>query len=208
MINPVRLRASVVGGVAALALLAACTSSPRTGGVAGSSSVAPSSGPSVVYGITVPPAYVTPAGTVVPGPDTCPNTFAPTLAAAAGGSAFAVTTQLTAHLISCRYVSTTAPATSCRQAVIVINTEPQAFTAFNRWAVETGQVAGWANTPALHPIPVDGIGTLAEWAPALLELGTGTDTAWVSVTLTCPADTPAVLDLAKQLAIEGLAATA
>jgi hypothetical protein len=54
-----------------------------------------------------------------------------------------------------------------------------------------------------------GIGTEAEWVPALLELGTGNDTTWVSVTLTCASgNTPPVLELAKQLAIAGLASTA
>ncbi len=66
----------------------------------------------------------------------------------------------------------------------------------------------WTSNPALQPTPVYGIGIEAEWVPALLELGTGNDTTWVSVTLTCPGNTPAVLALAESLARAGLASSA
>jgi hypothetical protein len=169
----------------------------------------PTTNPSVVDGITIPPVYVTPPGTVVPGPTTCPSSFAATLSTAAGGASYAVTTQLTSHLVTCTYVAATVPAGRCAQALILVNTEPQAFKAFDRWNVETGQNSMWTGNPALQPTPIMGIGTEAEWVPALLELGTGNDTTWVSVTLTCASgNTPPVLELAKQLAIAGLASTA
>ena len=164
--------------------------------------------PDVVDGITVPPVYVTPAGTVVPGPSTCPSGFAATLSAEAAGTSFTASSQQTAHLITCTYQAAAAPPSSCSRALILINTEPQAFVAFNRWNVETGQNSMWTNNPALRPTPVPGIGIEAEWVPALLELGAGNDTTWVSVTLTCPGNSAGVLELAEQLATQGLAATA
>jgi hypothetical protein len=163
----------------------------------------------VVDGITIPPVYVTPPGTVVPGPTTCPTSFAATLSTAAGGAGYAVKTQLTAHLLTCTYSSASGPTGGCTQALILVNTEPQAFKAFDRWNVETGQNSMWTGNPALQPTPIMGIGTEAEWVPALLELGTGNDTTWVSVTLTCAGgNTPPVLALAEKLAVAGLASTA
>lgn len=185
-------------------ILASCSSSPTH-----SAALSPTDNPSVVDGITIPPIYVTPPGTVVPGPTTCPSSFGATLSSAANGTPYAVTTKLTAYLLTCTYQAAAAPAGGCAQALILVNTEPQAFKAFDRWNVETGQNSMWTGNPALQPTPIMGIGIEAEWVPALLELGTGNDTTWVSVTLTCAAgNTPAVLDLAKQLAIAGLAATA
>ena len=191
-----------LAALVALAMLTACSSSTHP------ASNSPPRNLSVVDGITVPPGYVTPAGTVVPGPMSCPADFATTLSAAAAGAAFTLTTQLTSHLLTCGYQAAAVPPGDCRQANILVNTEPQAYKAFDRWNVETGQNSMWTNNPALQPTPISGIGIEAEWAPALLELGTGNDTTWVSVILTCPANTPPVLALAKQLAIEGLASSA
>jgi hypothetical protein len=197
----------IVVAVVCAVVLASCSSS-RTH----AASASPSDNPSVVDGITIPPVYVTPPGTVVPGPTTCPASFAAALAGAAGGAPYAVTTKLTSHLLTCTYQAAAVPpvpAGSCAQALILVNTEPQAFKAFDRWNVETGQNSMWTGNPALQPTPIMGIGIEAEWVPALLELGTGNDTTWVSVTLTCAGgNTPPVLELAKQLAIAGLASTA
>lgn len=204
-----RVRPVVVAFTVIVALAAAGCAGPASSDSAHSSVNSSSSdGPSVVDGITIPPIYVTPRGTVVPGPDRCPSSFGPTLSQAAAGAGYTLTTTLTAHLITCTYVSASAPAGACSGAKILVNTEPQAFKAFYRWNVETGQNSMWTNNPALRPTPVAGIGIEAEWAPALLELGTGNDTTWVSVILTCPGDSPAVLSLAEELAKQGLASTA
>ena len=54
-----------------------------------------------------------------------------------------------------------------------------------------------------------GIGIEAEWAPAILNLGTASATTWVSVFLTCPTPSNArILALAEALARIGLATTA
>jgi hypothetical protein len=66
----------------------------------------------------------------------------------------------------------------------------------------------WGNDPKLRPTPVAGVGVVAEWVPKLVELGTASDTTWVSVVLTCPAGSPAVKALAKSLAKDALATTA
>ena len=193
-------------GLSALALLSACAAgTPRA------SPASSSSNPSVVDGITIPPAYVTPAITVVPGPAECPAPFAADLSAAAGGVGYALTSQVSTSLATCSYRADQVPAGDCPQALILVNTEPHAYQAFDRWNVETGQNSMWGANPALRPTPILGIGIEAEWVPALNELGTGSSTTWVSVTLTCPGDapnTPAVLALAEQLAKDGLASTA
>lgn len=199
-----RNRRRLLGAILAATLVAACSSS-------GSPSAADSSGPSVVDGITVPPIYVPPAGTVVPGPTSCPAEFAAILRSAADGVEYRLASQRDSHLLSCRYQAAPGahrPGGACSGATIMVNTEPQAFAAFDRWNVETGQNSMWSNNPKLRPTPISGVGTLAEWVPALLELGTANDTTWVSVTLACPANTPPVLALAKQLATAGLATTA
>ncbi len=136
---------------------------------------------------------------------TCPATFGATLSAAVGGAPFALTTRITAHLLVCTY--RTAATSDCSGAVVSVNTEPQAYTAFDRWNVETGQNSMWSATPSQRPTPIPGIGIEAEWAPALLELGTANDTTWVSIVLTC-ADPSGALAIAEQLALEGLASSA
>jgi hypothetical protein len=199
-----------IAAIAAIALLAGCTSSAqKPAGSGGASPTAPATdNTGVVDGITIPPPYIKPPGTVVPGPATCPAPFTATLNAAAGGGTFSQTSQSTAHLITCRYHDAQAAAGHCSAAIILVNTEAQAFMAFDRWNVETGQNSMWGNDPKTRPTPVDGLGVEAEWVPKLLELGTANNTTWISVILTCPANTPPVLALAKHLAREGFASTA
>lgn len=195
-----------IPALAALAILTACSSNGSSS--AASRTAAVPSNSDVVDGITIPPPYVAPAGTVVPGPNICPADFATTLDAAARGGTFAMTSERSAHLITCQYENRQAAHRNCSKSTIRINTEPQAFVAFNRWTVETGQNSMWSHNPKLRPTPVAGIGVEAEWVPALLELGAGNPTTWVSVILNCPGSTPSVLALAKMLAKEGLASTA
>jgi hypothetical protein len=89
-----------------------------------------------------------------------------------------------------------------------VNTEPQAFRAFDRWNTETGQNSMWSHDPKLAPVPLFGIGIEAEWVPKLHELGAANNTTWVSVVLACSAGKPSVIALAKALAKDALASTA
>lgn len=188
----------------ALAALAALT--VASGCSPGADAHSASSPTNVVDGITIPPPYVAPAGTVVPGPHSCPASFRATLDA--GGGRWTSTTQRAAHLLTCTYQDAHAVQGGCSGATVTVNTEPQAFTAFDRWNVETGQNSMWGHDPKLQPVPVSGVGIEAEWVPKLRELGTANDTTWVSVVLTCSAEKPSVIALAKALAKDGLASTA
>lgn len=200
-----RATARGVGIVATVAALTACSSSARPPEQVPTSR--PTSGSSVVDGITIPPPSVTPAARVVPGPGSCPARFLTALNASSGRGTFTLVTERTAHLITCKYQKMRAASGNCTKSTIMVNTEPNAFAAFNRWNVETGQNSMWGHDPNLQPVPVAGIGIEAEWVPALLELGTANGTTWISVFLTCPDDTPAALSLAEVLATEGLAST-
>lgn len=201
--RPTILAILVVTAIVALTACSANAQHPRR-----VSTGPTTSNSNVVDGITIPPPYVSPAGTVVPGPSSCPAAFATTLNAASRGGTFTLTTERTNHLITCKYRNARPARGSCANSTIMVNTEPNAFVAFDRWNVETGQNSMWRNDPKLQPVPVAGIGIEAEWVPELLELGAGNSTTWVSVFLTCPANTRAVLALAKVLAAEGLASTA
>jgi hypothetical protein len=184
----------------------------------GSGQAGPTSGPTqetLVDGIPVPTPYVSPTVQVVDGPATCPAAFGSTLTAVSDGARFTVATELASHLITCRYARTTSlpfRSTGCTSATILVNTEPQAYNAFSRWVVETGQNAMWTSTPSLAPRPVGGLGIRAEWVPGELEVATGSSTTWVSVSLTwtdrSASSRKAAKRLAKRLAAEGLAATA
>jgi hypothetical protein len=193
---------------AVIAVLSACTSGPRA------TSSAPQSSSNVVDGIPIPPSYVAPTPTIVAAPASCPTSFARTLADLSGGAHVTVTSQRGSHLITCRYHLKAAGRSardSCTGARILVNTESLAYTAFSRWEVETGQNSMWSGKPALLPRPVSGVGTQADWVPALLELGAGDTTTWVSVFLTCPHEAPVrarAEQVAKRLAVEGLASTA
>jgi hypothetical protein len=182
-------------------VLGACSSS---GADPASSSRAGSTSPSVVDGITVPPPYVAPPVRVVAAPLHCPAGAAASLRAA-GGAPVSTRSERTEHLLTCTYRLRPAGPGRCTGAVVRINTESQAFAAFDRWNVETGQNSMWGRDPALQPVPVQGVGVLAEWVPKLLELGAATSTTWASVVLDCPPGTPA-LPLATTLARQALAA--
>jgi hypothetical protein len=168
-----------------------------------------SAGPSVVDGITVPPPYVAPPVRVVAAPQHCPAGSAATLRTAAG-TAVTTGSVRTEHLLTCTYRMASAVRGRCSGAVIRINTEPQAFAAFDRWNVETGQNSMWGHDPRLQPVPVPDVGVLGEWVPKLLELGTASATTWASVVLTCPGLAPTatrtVLPLATNLGRQALAA--
>jgi hypothetical protein len=120
----------------------------------------------------------------------------------------AVTTsvQHALDLITCGYrLRRTTPA-ACSRASVIINTQPQAFKAFDRWTVETGQNSMWTHNPALNPVPVSGIGVLAEWVPGTATFETATARTWVAVFLTCPEHAVGALTLGKALGRAGLAA--
>jgi hypothetical protein len=105
----------------------------------------------------------------------------------------------------CDYQTASASAQACTAATVSIDTAPQAFTAFNRWVVETTQNAGGG--PAGHaPELIHGIGVLADWVPVTQLFETGTETRWVTVQLTCPAGDPNALALGEALARAALGA--
>jgi hypothetical protein len=163
-----------------------------------------SSASNVVDGITIPPPYSPPPATVVPGPSSCPTSFRATLEA--NGGRYTIKTDRATHLLTCSYRSAHASA-GCSAATVTVNTEPQAFRAFDRWNVETGQNSMWGHDPKLAPVPISGIGIEAEWVPRLHELGAANATTWVSVVLVCSADESSAVTLAKALAKRGLAST-
>ena len=189
--------------VALVALAAASTACSSSAGKAGHGSPT-----NVVDGITIPPPYVPPPVSVAAGPTACPASFLTTLRAApVAGSTYSVHTQRDTDLLTCRYQSARPAAGHCSRVVVSVNTEPQAFKAFDRWNVETGQNAMWSHDPKLAPVPVAGVGIQADWVPRLHELGAASSTTWVAVVLTCPTEGAAVLTLAKALATDGLAST-
>lgn len=186
-----------------VALAAAATACSSSAGTAG-----PGSPTNVVDGITIPPPYVPPAVSVAAGPTACPPSLLTTLRETppAGGQ-FTVHTQRDTDLLTCSYQNARPAAQHCSRAVVSVNTEPQAYKAFDRWNVETGQNAMWSHDPKLAPVPVAGVGIEADWVPRLHELGAASSTTWVAVVLTCPTTAPAVVTLAKALAADGLAST-
>jgi hypothetical protein len=192
----------IITVVATVAALTACSSSPSSTRAA--APPAPSD-TNVVDGITIPPIYQPPTPTVVPGPASCPSEFATTLNSAAQRGTFALESDRSDHLLTCTYQNRQAAPGRCVKATIRVNTEPQAFMAFVRWNVETGQNSMWSHDPNLQPVPVSGIGIEAEWVPALRELGTANQTTWVSVYVTCPGSASQVPGLARVLAQLGLA---
>lgn len=194
-----RLRPVAIAALAAAAVTA-CSSSVGHPHAA-------SSPTNVVDGITIPPPYVAPAVTVVPAPTSCPRAFMAALNAAPTGGRFTQRTQRAPDLLTCSYQNVRPAARHCSKVVVTVNTEPQAFKAFDRWNVETGQNAMWSHDPTLQPVPVLGVGIEADWVPKLHELGAANDTTWVSVVLTFPGGAPSGLPLAEVLATAGLAAT-
>lgn len=92
--------------------------------------------------------------------------------------------------------------------MVIVNTEPNAFEAFNRWTVEQGQNAMWGHDPSRQPVPVSGVGLLAEWAFGSRTFEASTMTTWVAVFLTCAGHTSAQERLAESLARAGLASVA
>jgi hypothetical protein len=179
----------------ALAMASACSS----GGEPASSA---SSATNVVDGITIPPPYTPPTARVIAGPSSCPGSFRTTLEA--NGGRYSMKTDRATHLLICSYRDSHAAA-RCSAAIVTVNTEPQAFRAFDRWNIETGQNSMWGHDPKLAPVPISRIGIEAEWVPKLQELGAANATTWVSVVLVCSADKPSVVALAKALAKDGLA---
>jgi hypothetical protein len=195
---------ALVAVLAGVAVLGACSSAAD----GGRTLPAPSgSTGNVVDGITIPPPYVAPPVRVVAAPRDCPTGALATMRRAANAP---VTTrsERSEHLLTCTYQAGSVAPGRCSRAVVRVNTEPQAFAAFDRWNVETGQNSMWGNNPKLQPVPVRGIGILAEWAPALHELGTANNTTWVSVVVGCPDNSQSVPPLARTLAKAGLASSA
>lgn len=190
----------VAAVVAFVGVLSACSSSrpttpPDTGRV------------SVVDGITIPAPATSSAVPPATAPAACPASLRTAFASAQRGRPVTTSTRRDPNLLLCGYRAAAASATACRAATVSINTEPQAFQAFNRWSVETGQNASWGHDPSLAPQPVSGVGLLAEWVPKTHTLGTASVNTWVMVSLTCAASMPQPPSLALDLGRAGLAAT-
>ena len=143
----------------------------------------------------------------MPVPATCPTAIRRLIVRAAGGGV-GVATQRSDGLLQCTFAASRPSRMACSKALIIIDTQPQAFKAFDRWAVEAGQNAMWTHEPSLNPTPVGGIGILAEWVPGSHTFETSTATTWVAIFLTCRAHSAAGLPLAKSIARAALSATA
>jgi hypothetical protein len=207
-------RAVMIGSLlATLGLVAGLTGCSSAGSTPKPSSTpatpATSDNPSVVDGITIPPPYSSPIPPLVASPAACPGSFGTTLSKANKGGQFTLTTGRAAHLLTCKYANPKPAAGTCSKGTVSINTEPQAYNAFDRWNVETGQNSMWSSHPKLRPTPISGLGIEAEWVPLWLMLSTASASTWVTTTLICPAGpTPQVLALATDLSRAGLATTA
>jgi hypothetical protein len=190
--------------ITAIAVLAGCASSsaPSTAPSASSTSLGE------VDGIPIPGPTTSIAVPVILAPTTCPSTAPAILSSAGKIGASSLTTKHSSHLLICTYTNVHPAAPACTKVEVEINTNPQAFQAFSRWAVETGQNSMWTSTPALNPRPVSGIGIEAEWVPAVLTFETATMNTWVAVFLSCPTRAPLDKPLAAALGKAGLATTA
>jgi hypothetical protein len=148
-------------------------------------------------------------------PARCPAALGDLIARRTGAAVTAPRTQRSSGLLRCSYAarrSAAGPAgnpaaSNCSGATVVINTESQAFTDFQRWTVETGQNAMWAHNTALNPRPVKGIGVEAEWVPERTTFETASLAAWVAVFLTCPARHPGARALGAALGRVALTTT-
>jgi hypothetical protein len=193
--------------LAAMALLAGCSSSGQPPGGAPSAPGSPSRS-GYVDGIKIPGPYSSPVAPAIPAPAVCPAMFRTIVSQFSPRGSVSLRTQRSAHEITCKYHVAPTAARSCTGAIVIVNTEDLAFFDFNRWTVETGQNSMWGHNPALQPRPVAGIGTLAEWAPAVQTFETATMNTWVAVFMKCPRPNSRVLNLAEGLGRAGLAATA
>lgn len=162
----------------------------------------------VVDGIPIPGPATTSAVPVIAAPTSCPAALRVILSRADSHGSITVRSRGSTHELTCSYQDRAADPSACTRVTSIINTEPQAFTAFQRWTVETGQNSMWSNQPALNPVPVSGIGVEAEWVPGNLTFETATMNTWVAIFLTCPTRGAARLHLATALARAALAATA
>jgi hypothetical protein len=199
--TPYMRRAVVV--IAAIGVLAGCASSSDPSPTAPTTS--PATSPTSlgeVDGIPIPGPEVSVAIPVILAPTSCPST----LPALLPGS-YSVTSRHSSYLLICTYQNRHPVASACTKAEVEINTDPQAFKAFQRWTVETGQNSMWSHNPALNPRPVNGIGVEAEWVPATQTFEASTMNTWVAVFLRCPIRTPRDKPLAAALGRAGLAAT-
>lgn len=186
--------------IAAVGALSACSSSSHRAGKGASDS-------GYVDGIRIPTPAPTTAIPAVPAPTTCPAGLRATVAQRNPHGSIVLETSRSKYLLNCTYDDKGAGKQGCPRVSVSINTEPSAFTAFNRWTVETGQNAMWSHDPARNPIPVAGVGLLAEWVPKTLTFATATANTWVSVVLSCPVHTGQDLFVATVLGRTALAST-
>src|SRR5216684_8741107 len=174
-----------VGGLAAMAILAGC-----------SSATAPS--PVRTSGSTSTTSATTAPTTAAP-PE-CPAALRDAFAAAAKTGAVVVYANGSPGYISCDYHDQEAASGTCTGATVTINDQPQAYKDFQRWVVESGQTAGQGNQPDLAPVQENaGIGIESDWIQPKLNFEAASFDRWVAVFLVCPTPSAAYLLLAEDL---------
>jgi hypothetical protein len=196
--------------IATFALLAGCaaTSSSSSTPAATAPDAQSTASLGEVDGIPIPGPTTSAAVPVILAPTSCPTALPAIVAQADKSGTTTATSRRSAHLLICTYQDAHPAAAVCAKIEVEINTDPQAFTAFQRWTVETGQNSMWGHNPALNPRPVGHIGVEAEWVPATQTFETATMNTWVAVFLSCPLRTPQDKSLGAALGKAGLASTA
>ncbi|MCW2550161.1 MAG: hypothetical protein JWN96_4621 [Mycobacterium sp.] len=187
-------RSRAIVGCLAVVLLCACSAShPRSSG-SPPSTAAPSVAASSLSSVASPTIN-------------CPEQLRATFAQVASRNPVTVHADVASGFTKCDYRTGVASPVACTAASVTINTAPQAFKNFNRWAVETTQNAGAGPGPGLAPEQINGIGVLADWVPATQLFETATETRWIAVQLTCAPGERKALLLAEALARAGLNAS-
>jgi hypothetical protein len=173
-------------GAAVILLVAACSSS---GSAHAAQGPPPAAAPT-----TTPPEVAVPS-TPVPPAKTGPRPCLPSVGAALGrelGQRVRRTEQLRVpEVLTCAYTAVVTSTRACTSVKVIVDTDPQPTTDFERWEVETGQEVtqgGGTNNPAAYPQIVPGIGIGADWVPTSHELDAVNSRRWVRVFLTCPQD--------------------
>ncbi len=182
-------------GLAVASMLAACSSTPSHRSVPQPSQTVPSTNAAP----TSPPTQVRAIA--------CPAALGAAFSRGTGTSRSTFEDQVSAGLTTCSLRTLAGSSASCTGATVTINTNPQAFTDFNRWVVETAQNGNVKTGTDLFPHQINGIGVEADWVPGTLTFGAATETRWVTVRLTCPPSAAQTLALAEALARPALPAS-
>ncbi len=184
--------ASLAVGLIVASVLAGCSSSP-------SRQSRPQPAPTTRAAQPSPPGQ--------PRAIACPASLGAAWSQGTGVSVSTFEDEVSPGYTKCSLRTAAGHPTACTTATVSIDTNPQAFTAFNRWVDETAQNGDVESGTDLFPHQINGIGLEADWVPGTLTLGTATQTRWVSVRLTCTAAGAQPLALAEALARPALTAS-